>query len=521
MISSKPIWRKINFNHGKIMVEVFYFEVIELKCYINGYLHSMIDENHACYQMATNDGIITHFDEDVDLSLCDEIIDLKGGHLYPGFSDAHLHMLGYGEFLSMIKLFGCDTKEDVINVLLEYKDKPFIMGLGYIDVGLTKDDLDEYFKDQIVLLRHNDYHSLTVNSKALNYFQIKDETGILKENKAIELMNKLPKHGFKELISFLEASIKQLYQFGITGGHTDDLFYYNGFDETYKVFQEVLNNYPFRAHLLIHHEVVNDFLKSKLPWGVQNDYLELGSIKLFYDGTLSSKTALMNKPYLGTNSQGEVVMGKNQFRDKLIKMRELGLTVAVHVIGDLGLDEVVDLLTLYPPKKGQRDRIIHAPWAMKKTVKKMIGLPITIDIQPQFLASDLPRVLDYLSEKPELIFPWKTYINHGIILSGSSDTPVEIPNPLIGIKDAVFRKSFVNQKVYEKNESLSLYEAVKLYTTNSHQSSLVSNRGYLKQGNLADFTVFNANLFKLNESDFNQVHVTMTIVSEQIVYEVS
>ena len=492
-----------------------------MKCYINGYLHSMIENNHVYHQMATEDGIITHFDGDVDLSLCDEIIDLKGCHLYPGFSDAHLHMIGYGEFLSMIKLFGCDTKDKVMDVLLKNNNQPFIMGLGYIDCGITKDDLDFYFKDQIVLLRHNDYHSLTLNSKALDHFQIEDEKGILKENKATELMNKLPKHGFMELKKFLESSIKKLYQYGITAGHTDDLFYYNGFDETFKVFKEVLKNYPFRAHLLIHHEVLGDFLDSKLPWGIQDEFLELGSIKMFYDGTLSSKTALMNKPYRGENKQGEVVMGKNQFRDKLIKIREHGLTLAVHVIGDLGLDEVVDLLTLYPPKKGQRDRIIHAPWAMKKTIKKMIGLPITIDIQPQFLASDLPRVLEYLSEKPELMFPWKTYIKEGVILSGSSDAPVEIPNPLSGIKDAVFRRSVANHKVYEKNESLSLFEAVKLYTTYSHAPSLLNNRGYLKKGNLADFTVFNSNLFELKESDFDQVHVTMTIVSDSIVYETS
>ena len=490
-----------------------------MKCYINGILHSMKDEKHIYHQMATDQGKIIAFDQEVNVSLCDEVIDLNHGHLYPGFVDAHLHMIGYGEYLSMIHLSGLTSKESIINELLNYKNQHFLMGLGYLDVGISKDDLDHYFKEQVVLLRHNDYHSLTLNSKALEMFNVNNETGVLKEERATHVMKLLPKHSFNELKHMLEKSVKQLYAYGITGGHTDDLFYYNGFEETYHVFEEVMEKYPFRSHLLMHHEVIHDFIRSKKNWGIQTPYLELGSVKMFYDGTMSSKTALMSKPYLDTEDKGEVVMGKEKFTKTLKNVRKLGLTVAIHVIGDLGLDEVVDLLITYPPKDGQKDRIIHAPWAMKETLHKMVNLPVTFDIQPQFLASDLPRAFHIFSEYPDLIFPWKTYLDHHLILSGSSDAPVESPNPLLGIKDAIFRRSASDQKQYVENESLSHYEAIKLYTTGSHQPSLLQPRGYLEKGYLADFTVFDANLFELKEDQFYQTKVVMTIIDDKIVYK--
>lgn len=491
-----------------------------MKCYVNGIMHSMISEDHIYHQMATENGKIVAFDDEVVLSSCDEIIDLNKGHLYPGFVDAHLHMIGYGEYLKMIHLSGLDSKEKVINHLLKYKHQPFLMGLGYLDMGITKHDLDLYFKDTVVLLRHNDYHSLTLNSKALDMFQIIDETGILKEESATYVMQRLPKHEFDDLKEMLEKSIKKLHAFGITGGHTDDLYYYNGFNETYRVFDDVLTKYPFRAHLLMHHQVIDDFIASKKPWGIQTPYLELGAVKMFYDGTISSKTALMFSPYLENNHHGEVVMGRENFREALIKARKLSLPVAIHVIGDLGLHEVCELLIKYPPKQGLKDRIIHAPWAMEETLSIMKGLPLTYDIQPQFLSSDLPRAFSYFSKKPDHIFPWKTYLKNQLILSGSSDAPVEIPNPLLGIKDAIYRKSSSDQRSYITEESLSHYEAIKLYTTFSHAQSLVQPRGYLKIGYLADFTVFDQDLLELQETDFDKPHVTMTIVDEKTVYKV-
>ncbi|MDY0294251.1 MAG: amidohydrolase [Acholeplasmataceae bacterium] len=492
-----------------------------MKCYIHGFFHSMNDHKDVYHVMATQEGKIKSFDNDVDLTLCDEIIDLKGGHLYPGFVDAHLHMMGYGEYLDMIHLSSCQTKDEVIAKLLAAKSQDMIFAIGYLDVGITKHDLDTYFLDQVVILRHNDFHALTLNSKALSHFNIQDETGILKESKASYIMQNIPKPSFSKLHTMLTKSIESLTSFGLTGGHTDDLFYYNGFKETYQAFHEVLEHHPFRSHLLIHHEVLDDFIQSDQPWGIQNNYLELGAIKMFYDGTMSSKTALMYHPYQGEKTHGEVVMGYAQFTDVLKKVRSFGLSAAIHVIGDKGLEDVVDLLTKYPPKEGLIDRIIHAPWADQKTIEKMKSLPCSLDIQPQFLSSDLPRAFHFFSVKPDYVFPWKTYLDEKIIISGSSDAPVEIPNPFLGMKDAIFRRSNQDHKTYETQEALSHFEAIKLYATYAHAQSSLQPRGYLKPGYLADFTVCDRDIETLKEEEFHDINVIMTIIDDHIVYKLT
>ncbi len=489
-----------------------------MKCYIHGVIHSMVKPDEVFEKLFTENGRIVGLNDDYPITLCDEIIDLRGGHLYPGFVDAHLHLLGYGEYLEQIHLNHLKTKEEIFHILDHCLDKDIIIGLGYENIGLTKLDLDERYPNHMIILRHHDFHGVTVNSKVLKTCDMDDELGILKEQKAASLMKKLPRKSYVTLKHMLEKAIEELYRYGITGGHSDDLFYFNGFDETYRIFQDVLKDKPFRTHLLIHHEVLNRYLEIVKKWGIQTDYLEFGAVKMFYDGTMSSKTALMSSKYKKMNTHGEVVLGKDVFEKVLKNVREHNLTAAIHVIGDQGLEEVIDLLKANPPLFGLYDRVIHAPWAKNDSLQKLSELPVHLDIQPQFLSSDLPKAFSYFSKQPELIFPWESYLNKGLIISGSSDAPVEIPNPLLGMKDAIFRRSSSDQKQYMMNESLSYFEAIKLYTTYSHAQSKLQPRGFIKKGYLADFTVCDQDLLRLSELEFNEHHITMTIVNDIIVY---
>lgn len=487
--------------------------------WINGHFHSMKDEKTIYSKLATNNGKIVAIDDDVDGLICDQIIDLQGYHVYPGFVDAHLHMLGYGQHLTQISLDGLNHHDDIVAHLLTYHDRGLIFAEGYRDQGLTAHDLDVFFPQQLVFLRHSDYHGLTLNSQALLHMGLSHPTGILKEEEASQLMSRLPKHRNEVLEDMLNHALDSLYQFGVTGGHSDDLYYFNGFHDTVNVFEKVLSKKPFRTHLLIHHLTLDDFIQSHKAWGIQTPYLELGAIKMFYDGTMSSKTALMFHPYQGTSTHGEVVMGKDAFITCLKKVREHGLTVAIHVIGDRGLDEVCDLLLAHPPKEGTKDRIIHAPWASIQTLDKLKKLSMAIDIQPQFLSSDLPKAWHHFSQKPELIFPWKTYRKEGLIISGSSDAPVEVPNPLLGIKDAIFRRSHEDHQPYHLEEALTPYEAIQCYTTSSNALNFIQPKGFIEKGYLADFTVLKKDITKMSEREFDQPHVVMTVIDEHIVYD--
>ena len=366
-----------------------------------------------------------------------QVIDLEGQCMYPAFIDCHMHLMGYGQHLSRGQVKHLRSKIDILNYIRQHLTKPVTYIEGYRPCGITKEDLDHISDEVFIYLRHEDYHGMTVNSLTLNKLEITSEHGILFENEGTKAMQSIDKHSHETLVSFLEKAYQSLYQFGVIGAHSDDLFYFNGYEDTLKAFQEASLSYPFFAHLLIHHETLHDYVKKG---NVIDNYsfLELGAVKMFYDGTTGSQTALMSVPYT-TGGFGERIRDQKTFITYVKAARNHDLPVAVHVIGDKGLEEVCEILKAYPVKKGLFDRIIHASYATPKALELLESLDVFLDVQPQFITSDFPQTLDYFQSLPHHIFPFKTYDHLNINYGLSSDAPVEIPNPILGMYAAILR----------------------------------------------------------------------------------
>jgi len=485
----------------------------------NGQFHTMENELSTHHQMVTDQGLIIGF-EDVSSEIdFDQIIDLRGAHVYPGFVDAHLHLLGYGQKLSRPNISHLKGRTEILSFIRQAFHQESLFIEGYSECGITKSDLDLISFNDPIYLRHADYHSLTVNSKALSISNEESINGVLTEKEALHVVRAFLVHTNEKLEKLLKNAIESLYEYGITGGHSDDLYYFNGFRDTFNVFEKVLSQYPFRTNLLIHHLVLSDYIKSKKPFLDQNNHLQLGAVKMFYDGTISSKTALLKSPYLHSDNYGLKVQLDEEFIGWVKMVRKHNLPLAIHVIGDQGLTNVIEILKKHPPKEGLHDRLIHTPYMNQDSINQLKKMPVSLDIQPQFLSSDLPWALDSMSKQPELIFPWKSLLDAGINLAGSSDAPVEIPNPLLGIHAAVERISNHDHKVYDATEKLSRFEAISLYTKGANFSTMKINRGMLKPGFIADLTIFNHDLLKMPASHFLVEKCVMTVVDEKVVYK--
>jgi predicted amidohydrolase YtcJ len=486
--------------------------------FINGQFFTMIKEDDHIDSLITEHGKIIAINDLV--TKVDQVFDCQQAVVLPGFVDAHLHIAGYGQQLSLLNL----NKEANKNIILEkVKHKlngSFLYVQGHMDNGLNKHDLNTVSSTVPIVLRHSDYHGATVNDAVLKLLGKENHpTGILHELEAMEAVRLVPPTTQEQLTEFIETAIKKLQSYGITGGHSDDLYYFNGYHGTIQSFNKVLKTLPFRTHLLMHYLVLDDYLKSGDPWLDQHPYLQLGAIKIFYDGTLSSQTALMHHPYRNTDHYGERIFSKEVFRTLIKKIRQHELPIAVHTIGDQALEELADWFKEFPVKNGLHDRIIHASFALEKTVEKLKELPLIFDIQPQFLSSDLPKGLAIINPKTSLIYPWKTYMDAQLILCGSSDAPVEDPNPLLGIASAYYRQSDDDGLTYGENEKLSIFEAVKLYTTYAQVPTYLSKqRGYLKVGFDADFTLLDTNIFKHPEK-LKTTKVIATIIDDHCVYD--
>jgi predicted amidohydrolase YtcJ len=487
--------------------------------YTNGRFYLMTTPDAFVEELWTEDGFIIGLGPQPTWR-ADRIIDLAGNIGFPGFVDAHLHIVGYGEKLSLLNLEKNPDPKTVIKLVQQRFQGRFLYCQGHVEQALTKDDLDLISSNVPILLRHADYHGATVNSALLSRIGLSDHaTGILHEAEAMKAVQAIPKYTHDELVQMIQQAIKQLHQFGITGGHSDDLYYFNGYQKTLAAFESAIQPLPFRTHLLIHHLELDAYLKSGRGWLDQSPFLQLGAIKIFYDGTISSKTALMHHPYQQETTVGERIYDATTWEDWLRKIRQAGLPVAIHTIGDRALQEVADWLTRYPVKVGLHDRIIHASFADATTIAKLKKLPLIFDIQPQFLSSDLPWGLSFISPKTELIYPWRSYLDAGLMLCGSSDAPVEIPNPLLGIQSAYFRQSSHNQNVYQPEEKLTMFEAVQLYTTGANAPTYdLAHRGKIGIGYLADFTFLNVDILA-NPTTIKQAKVMKTVIADQIVFQ--
>ncbi len=482
----------------------------------NGYIHTLENENTIKTDIVTHQGHIFSLDKIKGLQY-DREIDLKGAHIFPGFVDAHLHIIGYGEKLNQIDLSSDDDLSSIQSRISEAISKGYITFYGLPLNIIDKHKLNDISLSHPIIVKHTDYHTYTVNDVVLNHSKIKSDTGIIDLDQMIEINKILSSYTNNDLVKLINLSIKKLHSFGITGGHSDDLHYFNGYYDTINAFKKSLKLHPFRTQLLMHYKEVDHFINSKDVFLDQNEFLQLGPVKIFYDGTISSKTALLKSPYKHTDSNGSIVMTKDGFIKEVIKARQNCLPVAIHVIGDKGLEDVLDILKNHPPKAKLNDRIIHASLISKKALNMMEGMPITIDVQPQFIKSDFPQSYQYFSTTPDYIYPFKTLMDHDVVLCASSDAPVEIPNPLLGIHALCTRKTL--DGVLDEKEIISRFEAIKLYTIYANKPTYKQNRGLLKKGYIADFTIFNENLLTTPIDELLKIKPKYTVINEQIVYE--
>ena len=488
--------------------------------YIHGTFYTLNPSLPQVSELWVEDGIISWLGSRPDWH-ADQTIDVQGWTCFPGFVDSHLHLIGYGEHLSLLQLDKNPNPQKVLALIsARFQGRP-LYAQGHVEQNLTNRDLDKISSTIPILLRHADFHGATVNSAILNQIGlINHPTGILHEADALKAVQSFPKYQRGEIIKMIEVAINQLHRYGITGGHTDDLYYFNGFHEVVSAYQTALKQLPFRTHLLMHYLELDAYEKTNHQLLSNHPYLEFGAVgEIFYDGTLSSQTALMHDPYRDSQGVGQRQFLPEQWVTMVKRIRKLGLPLAVHTIGDLALEEVVETLITHPVKKGFHDRIIHASFAKKITLDKLKRIPVILDVQPQFVTSDLPWASKTISTKTELIYPWKTYLNHGLLLAGGSDAPVEIPDPLKGIHAAYYRQVSELDKVFQPEERLSMQEAIHLYTVGANGPSYNAKRqGKLLIGTVADFTFVSEDFYKKPET-LAKAKVMMTVVNNHIVFK--
>ncbi|MGJ9382375.1 amidohydrolase [Salipaludibacillus sp. CF4.18] len=480
-----------------------------------------------------------------------EEINLQGATMYPGFVDSHLHMIGHGEKLLKLDVSEVSSIQELKSVLgsaLEsVSEGEWLLAEGFNENLYQEHTVpDRYILDEVsinhpIMITRVCRHALVTNSLGLQLAEVngqtidppgglveRDDKGIptgYMHDQAQELIkNLIPEEGFNYIEKALRTSLNDLFRNGYTGGHSEDLNYYGDATQTLETFYRVIDGEKtkFRANLLVHHEVADEIIEQSED-RLSHPYVELGSIKIFTDGALGGRTALLSEAYSDDPSTNGMAIHTKEGLELIVKhARELKMPVAIHTIGDLSLEYAIDALEKYPVLLGKRDRLIHLQVTRKELLTRLQELPVVLDIQPRFVASDFPWVEERLGQKRlEDAFAWKTLLNHHLICAGGSDAPIEPINPLLGLHAAVTRrKPYENHKGYSEKEKLSLFEALQLFTKGSAQAiGREEERGIIAPGYTADFTVLTEDLFELSPDEWLNVTVEKTIVDNSVMYE--
>ena len=515
----------------------------------NGKLFTMDQEGETVEAVVTENGKIVAIGNYEDLkNEAEESIDLKGSVLYPGFIDNHMHIIGHGQKLLSLDLSKAASSDEMMKMLLnaypDLKEDEWFIGEGWNENNFadrkifTRQELDQVTKSPMVLKR-TCRHAAVANTKALELAGITKDTpdpndgvigrdengepnGLLKEGPMDRLLQLIPEPTEEMLTKALDKSVDDLLSLGLTGAVTDDLGYYGDYRNPLQAFKNVIGEKKkFRAHLLRRSTVFTQLMEDEATY--DEPWIDLGEMKFFIDGSLGGSTALLGGPYADDPStSGTAVLTDQEIDEHVATARKYGQAVAMHMIGDGAVEKGLDAIERHPVPEGKRDRLIHVNVLRDDLVERMKKLPVVLDIQPAFVASDFPWVMDRLGEdRLDWAYAWKRLVDEGFICGAGSDAPIEEVDPLLGIYAAVARrKPGETHEGYLPKEKLSRYEAVSLFTTGSAATiGKADSRGKLGIGFDADFTILDCDLFEVDADEILNAEVVMTVVAGDVMYQ--
>lgn len=480
-----------------------------------------------------------------------ETIDLAGRTATPGLNDAHAHPMSVGFALGDLDLNPADrrTVTDIVDLVASaVRDRPpgeWIQGRGYDHARLaerrhpTRHDLDAVSPDHPVVLMRMCHHVGVANSRALALAGVsrdtadpdggvfdRDEsgepTGVLRETALSRVRAAIAAPTEAQIAAALERSSQAFLEQGVTsvaeaGIHDPvELSAYQGLRQSGRL--------PVRTYLMMMLDQNLDALAGLgLRTGFGDDWLRIGPVKLFSDGSLGGRTARLRQPYEGQpDNLGLWMMPPADLKAKVLRAHQAGFQVAIHAIGDGAIELVLDAYEAAmraDPRPDPRHRIEHCSIVDDGLLARIAALGVIPIPGTSFLYHFRDAYLDALGQdRPRLAYGLASYARHGIIAASSSDAPVVPISPMIGLQTMVARTDYDQRPVWPA-EAVPLADALRVYTVNGAYASFEEGiKGTLAPGMLGDVTVFETDLFKVPAAELGAVKIDYTIVDGGVAY---
>jgi hypothetical protein len=483
--------------------------------------------------------------------------DLAGGTVLPGLTDAHIHLHQYAIGLQKVD---CETPtlaaclERVAERARVTPPGEWILGHGWAqndwpDLGSDGDGfptsaiLDAVVPGQPVYLTAKSLHAGWVNGAAMRLAGISASTpdptdgkilhdlagvpiGILLEGAMGLLRDAIPQHAVADVAAAVELAQPLLWQMGLTGVHDFDqrtcFMALQTLHQSGRLGLRVTKSVP--VELLPHAHALG------LRTGFGDDHLRIGSVKVFMDGALGPRTAAMFQPYLNEpENRGILNVDSEELFEVGRQAAEVGLSVAVHAIGDLANHEALNAFEQLRTHERELDlpalrhRIEHVQVLHPVDRPRLAALKIIASMQPIHAISDMTAADRYWGKRSRYAYAWKTQQNHGARLAFGSDAPVESPNPFWGLRAAVTRRRADGTPAPEgwyPAERVTMRTALEAYTVGPAFAAGMEDRlGRLIPGYLADLVVLEKDPFTCPPDDLLTLQSSATMLGGEWVWQ--
>ncbi len=479
------------------------------------------DQNSAVFSYLVEDGgQIVFVGDELPAYYADspDIIELGSKAMLPAFGDGHIHFSNWAIINANYDVRSAASIADIGPMIREYsarkpKDK-VLLGFGHSKHSvlekrlITRTELDEAEKKRPVYLVGYDGHSAVVNTAAIGLLPLK-----MRSLRGFNLESgQLFHEAYYETLDFITGKIPPLKLIANINQAIDDLAGYGvglvhpvegiGFPRDLEVdlvrFMAKSAQIEFRIYFQTMD--IDKVLKRRLP-------RIGGCFACALDGCFAAKDAALLEPYTDDETnRGILFYSDDAVTDFVKKANQAGLQVQLHCIGDAAVVQAVKAIEAALedyPRLDHRHTLIHACMIPEQTIEKIAALGIGITLQPGFLISSLEPaeyLESILGDRARLSSPLRKLIAMGIQVSGGSDGPVTVPNPVEGIYGACNHS--------DPDQSVSIAEALRMYTYNiAHTSFDENKRGSLEKGKIADMVILNKNPLKMNSADLLELKV--------------
>jgi len=481
-----------------------------------------------------------------------KVIELNGKLMLPGFIDDHVHFITGGFYLLGIDLRPANSTHEFRNILKDYIDKypnKWITG-GYWDHEKwekkdlpTKEMIDDITPNTPVFVERLDGHMGLANSYALKLAGVTKDTkspegglivkdpvtgeptGVLKDNAMYFIYNKIPAATSEENYEAALAALEEAKRLGITS--VQDIT----FEDALATFRKIKNEGKLTCRIYTRWPISDyeSLVKQNIKIGYGDDYIKMGSLKAFADGSLGSSTAwFFDKYNQDTTTYGlpmDIITDGSMAKWALDADKN-HLQLSVHAIGDRANSYMLDLfekIIKENPEWDRRFRLEHAQHVRFEDIKRFAKLGVIASVQPYHCIDDGVWAEKRIGpERIKYTYPFKSFLEAGVKMCFGTDWYVAPLNPLLGLYAAVTRRTLddKNPNGWIPEQKISIKDAIKCYTINSAYAAFEENiKGSIEVGKLADLIVLSDDILSIDPVKIKDVKVEMTMFDGKIIYQ--